>query len=379
MRELTRWTNLALALLVVSGCAPGHGDSNAVSSGRGIPAATQLAAVELKLTLPNALDTAAPILGRVYSGFVRDGRIFIANGADHEVLEYDTTGALVRRTGRGGRGPGEFARVRWIAPLRPDSLMVLDSELRRVSIFDATGTYARSFALAVPGTGEPQWIGEFGSGLAFSYTTGIDPRRLEEGGSARDSVIVVLIGRGSPPDSGRVEVLPALPGRWWRRVPATGGYRLEAVDGASSPAITVRGNTLLAFSSDAQQVRRWAGDRWQVIQLRGQAWDNGMVETAPAIRARLYDGMVVGPGGRFWLGDSRLGEHGLRTWRAFDSTGVLIATATLPAPFRPWEIAASGMLGRSEAEDGSEHVELWELVLPETEQESRRAAESVAR
>lgn len=353
---LPRWAIGVLVLCLCAGCGADRLPSDSAQGGPAIPDGIPRAGSSVVMTIPNASDTAGTLLGNVYSGFARDGRVFVANGAEHAVLEYDTTGTLLRRIGRAGHGPGEFMAIRWIALLQPDSLLVLDSELRRITVFDASGTYARSFTVELPEVGEPQWIAEHGSEIALSYSKGVDPRGLEDGGLARDSDVVVMIDRN--PESAAIPVssLPPLAGRWWQRLPAAGRYRLHAVEGGASPAVAAHGNVLIAASSDVQEVRRLDRNQWDVIPLRRQQWDNGEVEGSPGVPARLYDGLVVGPNGSFWLGDARLAQDSLRVWRVFDSTGTLTEAVLLPGTFRPWQVDSSWVLGRSEADDGSETV-----------------------
>lgn len=363
-----RWNGtVALTLCLVSACSTERPAFRAGDGGRELPDDIRPPKVELDLRIPTAKDKSGPLLGRVYSGFVRGGRLFIANAASQEVLEYDTAGVFVKRIGRAGQGPGEFQRIRWIAPLQPDSLLVLDSGLRRVTVFDSAGTYARSFSLAMPQAGEPQWIAEYGSGLAFTYSSGVDPRALAEGDIARDSVIVLLIDRDPIRDSVPTAVLPAFPGRWWQRVPETGGYRMRVIEDGASPVVAIHEDVLMAASSDVQEVRRWDGSRWQIVPLRRQSWTNGAVTSAPDARSRLYDGLVVAAEGRFWLGESRPNDRGLRVWRVFDSAGTLVNAAFLPGAFRPWQVESSQVLGRSEAEDGSEQVELLRVRFQKRE------------
>lgn len=79
------------------------------------------------------------ILPRLGGGFV------VANSGTSELLFFDQAGRLLARAGRRGRGPGEYASIRDVAPLPGDSLAVLDPGTRRVSVLAPGGTFARSF------------------------------------------------------------------------------------------------------------------------------------------------------------------------------------------------------------------------------------------
>lgn len=365
MGRLSHLLTRGLALSLLLGCGNDQHPPSPTEASRGAPDSIPRASFAVAMRIPRVDDSTEPLLGNVYSGFVRGGRVFIANGANREVLEYDTAGMLLRRIGRSGRGPGEFMTIRWIAPLGPDSLLVLDRELRRVTVFDSAGAYVRSFNLTLPEAGEPQWIAEYDTGLALRYSKGVDPRTLTDGGIGRDSDVVILMTRNPAPGANPSAVLPAFPGRWWKRVPAAGRFHLRSIEGGASPVVAVHDGVLIASSSDVQAVRRWERGHWQISPLRGQAWDNGEVQGAPGVPARLYDGLVVGMGGRFWLGDSRSADSSVRIWRVFDSMGALTKVVSLPSVFRPWQAESSQIFGRGERADGSEYVEILRILSPE--------------
>lgn len=64
---------------------------------------------------------------------VGDGFLVLAGGSD-EILHFDETGRLVRAFGQKGEGPGEFGDARDLVA-RGDSVWVVDSLLRRISLF----------------------------------------------------------------------------------------------------------------------------------------------------------------------------------------------------------------------------------------------------
>jgi len=75
-----------------------------------------------------------------------DGRIVIANWGSQELRFYDETGAYLFAVGKEGGGPGEFRSLgrMWI---RGDTLVVMDFQLMRISLFTADGDLVRSFNL----------------------------------------------------------------------------------------------------------------------------------------------------------------------------------------------------------------------------------------
>jgi hypothetical protein len=76
-----------------------------------------------------------------------DGGIFVAQGLDHSVKEFDEHGRLLRVLGTKGKGPGEFGTVNSIG-LRGDTLFVNDSGLQRLTFFGPDGAVTRG--LRVP-------------------------------------------------------------------------------------------------------------------------------------------------------------------------------------------------------------------------------------
>jgi 6-bladed beta-propeller len=127
---------------------------------------------------------------RVFSGFIDEGAIHVADGGSLEVRAYDMSGNFLRSSGGPGAGPGEFANLRWITA-KADSLVVLDARAGRVSLFDAGGTFVRSFLLPVDNHGQAEWIESRNDRFLVAFGTGLDPRGLA--GAARDSLVRVNI------------------------------------------------------------------------------------------------------------------------------------------------------------------------------------------
>lgn len=82
--------------------------------------------------------------------FLSEGRIVVANAGSSEIMVFDTAGALVRRFGGQGDGPGEFRRIDGLHVCGGDSIAVVDFG-QTLHLFDGEGTFARR---ARPGLGE---------------------------------------------------------------------------------------------------------------------------------------------------------------------------------------------------------------------------------
>lgn len=71
------------------------------------------------------------------------GRAYIVDEPPVAIKVFDSTGHFVRTIGRNGEGPGEYRQPR--IAIRKGQLFVEDSRLRRVSVFDTSGAFIRSF------------------------------------------------------------------------------------------------------------------------------------------------------------------------------------------------------------------------------------------
>jgi len=70
-----------------------------------------------------------------------DGRIVVANTGGRELRVFGPDGSYEKTIGRDGEGPGEFRWPTRIRMLSPDSLMVWDQSLQRISFFDGDGRF----------------------------------------------------------------------------------------------------------------------------------------------------------------------------------------------------------------------------------------------
>src|SRR5690606_4310305 len=101
------------------------------------------------------------------TGLIRldDGRIVVAEQTSRLGI-YNAAGERMHTLGGAGAGPGEFRTITWIERLPPDSVMVYDAVLSRVSIFTADGHFARSFSLLSEAAAQvpPRLLGAFADG-----------------------------------------------------------------------------------------------------------------------------------------------------------------------------------------------------------------------
>jgi hypothetical protein len=82
----------------------------------------------------------------------QNGGIVIANSGNRQLCYFDARGALVKKAGRRGAGPGEFEVMEDVAVYRGDSIVVADRMQHRVSVFGPAGEQGRQFLVTSPDT-----------------------------------------------------------------------------------------------------------------------------------------------------------------------------------------------------------------------------------
>jgi sugar lactone lactonase YvrE len=163
------WATVGLAGRAAAdtvGAAPGAVATGAVATGAATANFTDTIRARHPAGGTLVLDTRAPSLSRVVGGKVRwryalagaqpgelngpgalavhpDGRCFVSNTGNDEVLVFGAEGQRLPTVGRRGHGPGELRRPRGIALDAEGGLWVADSLNHRVQRFDSNGKFDR--------------------------------------------------------------------------------------------------------------------------------------------------------------------------------------------------------------------------------------------
>ena len=110
-----------------------------------------------------------------------DGRIVVANAGSGEIRVFDADGQFLVPHGRKGEGPGEFQNPALVGVLGPDTLVVVDLDLRRISLLQAGVGFLRSVRLSedVGGGAYPQGMFSdgtmvLGGGFYWSSAGGVE-------------------------------------------------------------------------------------------------------------------------------------------------------------------------------------------------------------
>ena len=139
-----RRLGLLAAFTISTGCSSEEsmpGTAASMLATRSVP----LTVVEKPLFVID--DGTQPILALPHSVSESSNGVFaIADMSDKDIKLYDRNGDRVGTAGRAGEGPGEFMSLMSATFLR-DSIFAYDFSQDRLSVFDATGQFARSFGV----------------------------------------------------------------------------------------------------------------------------------------------------------------------------------------------------------------------------------------
>ncbi|MEX2284297.1 MAG: 6-bladed beta-propeller [Gemmatimonadota bacterium] len=199
--EIMRLASLCTALIVLTGCsrAPEPADvTMRVENGVTI---VENPGLDIADSLAWSIDTTDVVRIGVVDGpdeymfsrliaalFLPGDEILIADGTAHELRIFDARGQFVRKTGRRGRGPGEFTYLSNVLHYFGDSILVIDREGGRANVLDPNLVYVRQFRPTLrdssadsPGS-SGSLAGFFDDGRAFfrdylNVCRGIDPFR----------------------------------------------------------------------------------------------------------------------------------------------------------------------------------------------------------
>ncbi len=336
----------ALALASSIACA-----RDAASSRSGA-APTDTLDARLAVAIGQESGEDAQILARVFSGFRNARGLVVANGTPSEIRIYDTSGTLVQRIGRPGGGPGEFQHLTWITALG-DSIAALDALALRISIFDASGRFARAIRIDAAEYGGAEWLGVVDGGFALGIARRADPRQLAPGGMARDSFSVVLV---SAVGEARA-ISPPIGGAWWERIVSATDVRIRKLESGPRALVTQSAGQLLLSASDSPAALRLLDSRWDTVQMAPPAAISSSTPQ-PVLRAEI----VAGLSGEIWIADTLVTPDAMRRWQVLDATGKPRAVLQLPASLSVWAVGADWLLGRAVTPESVEQVQLWNLV-----------------
>jgi hypothetical protein len=318
---------------------------------------------------------------------LNDGRIVVANAGSNELRFYDSKGRFLGAAGRKGGGPGEFKGLADVWALADDSLLTYDFRNDRISFFDPSGEFVRSFQLQslTGGKSSPSLVAPFADGslLIRARTMFFSPQT--EGGLRRDSVLYLRCD----PAGELIDSVGWYPGPEWYvkseegrmaastrafgRAPvaatiadafyfgASDSYELARYDASGELQQLIR-KTQQNVSVTAEDIERWKGEHFEEEDENTRMFwermhaDMPFPETMPA-----YQRVVVDAESNLWVEEYRRPGDEQPRWTVFDPEGVMLGVVATPPNFQVFQIGSDFMLGRWTDELDVEHVQLYKL------------------
>jgi hypothetical protein len=308
-----------------------------------------------------------------------DRRIAVVNRGTQEVRVFDEAGEFLFSVGGDGEGPGEFRDPIEIALLPPDTLVVWDWRLGRISVFASNGSFIRTTGLDPPASHPTGHFGVFGDPPGFIIASH-DFHPPEGAESAPQFVNLLLYNM----EGGLTDTLATLPYGSIVRVDQerhlvgrpifqslgtfeTGEETLLLADG-SRPEVEEYGN-----DGRLLQIIRWLPPDRKVLPEDGEAFKDRVLAGAEGFRLEVLKmefevvpvadsfpavrNLRISPSGRLWVRTYRPPRSDSETWWAFDSRGQVRCRLSVPTGLTIFEIDDDYLLGKTEDEFGVEFVE----------------------
>ena len=298
-----------------------------------------------------------------------DGRMLVGDLGSYALRLFSADGKLVRRFGRKGAGPGEIGYLK--ALLRcGDSVVTVDIDGNRTSVFTLGGEYVRVFRFSSPQTGRPPYTTACNSRNEFVHY-GWEQREDMKGGAYRPMVplwlskadtvtpaaIATIAGAeryGQVVDKQLRGVRPLPLGKQTaiaigsdRVYVATGDtYEIAVYDFAGKPRPSIR---------DSRPVQPTT--RADIDHLKALATALATPSRQAAIERDLdamplpnvlpaYTALLVDRAGLLWAQDYPRSTSPTAAWTVFDVGTRRVATVGLPTHLEVYEIGDDYVLGR---------------------------------
>ena len=317
----------------------------------------------------------ASILGALRTA---DGGVVVADGHGDEpiVREYGPEGQVVGTWGRGGEGPGEFRSISGMHRLAPDSIVIWDLQLGRMTVFGPGGSPGRSTRLQVGSyTLEGTITGGgllFGEIRTFTFQAGVQHSdgyhrynkvyRIHD----RDARPIGILGPFADQEYHNTITSTALrfiqlpysrqtSAGIWNGLPVVGvsdTYEIRAYAADGSPSMIVR--------LDRRPTPVAAADRQAYLQVDQEDLLANRINVPMASHIPMFDAIIGDELGCLWVRDYDLPGQGPNTWTVFNSRGTAIARSEMSDSLRIWEIGRDYVLASQTGPLGIQSL----VVLP---------------
>lgn len=342
-----------------------------------------------RLRLGAADGAAAEQFSRVRGiGRLHDGSIAVADGASHKLRLFAPDGSFLRRSGRQGKGPGEFGRLARMLVTGQDTILTWDSSNRRITLFSSHGLLAREEALPPEVSPGVELVGRFNDGSLVVAPTSTLLGGEAAGVTRHAHPTIRLSPQG-------IDTLVIVPGFEYLTEISEYVSSLE-IPYARDAFAAVCGDRLFLGSNDRFEVTQHDPEGRMISILRlppanvpitpAEAEELeqlviAYLNPAPGRRARIqrlfrevprpefepaFSGLLCDTEGNLWVAEWVSGfappQYTPRRWRVFRSDGRFLGAVEMPMSFRPYQIGSDFLIGLSRDSLEVEHVDLYDLI-----------------
>lgn len=331
-------------------------------------------------------DTDTPLFEIRGAVELADGGVAVADGGNHRIVFYDPVGAIRFTTGRQGEGPGEFQRLGLLAKGPADSLLVWDSQVRRVSVLAPTGEFTRSYSLET--TDDVPFasvIAVYGDG-SFLATGFVDTGGEPPGGGRRSYAVPSY--HFSADGEFRAASGNYSTGESYFETVERGFSVFPALFASEAFRVPVQ-DQLLTATSDVYELRYRSRDGTTLMIVRREprrrgisaearsAMIDALVEDARQEQAERLEGVLTQQEvpeflpelseifadrlGRVWVREFEVPEPASMTWIIYGGDGLQVGSLSLPARFEPSDAGVDFVLGVATDDFGVESVVRYAL------------------
>lgn len=324
-----------------------------------------------------------------------DGRIVIINRGSNELRVFDSTGSFLHLIGRRGEGPGEFLSLGTLQRLPGDTLLVLDMQLRRTSLFLPSGQFVksagvmhvgeRSYRTPVGRLGDGRFLGTEYPMMDYQETSGPVRREpyalvmLEANGAIADTLAVVpgferypgVASEGGrafptvkPVQFGRMSLHATDGNRIYVGTNDADGIRVYSADGTlrrilrngTPPEPVTEAHRQQRIKENLARIARRGGSEQVKGEWRKNEEDARFAEVFP-----YYEQFLVGTDGSLWVELARRAEDEGRRYLVYDTAGKAIATVKSVDRVRPFDVGPDLVIGLWRDPDDVQHVRVYRV------------------
>ena len=333
----------------------------------------------------------------VVRGAVRlsDGRIVVANTGSGELKVFDSTGHFLRAIGKKGQGPGEFVSLGPVWRIPGDTLVALDFQLLRFSLFAPSGDFVSSVSGMVRSE-----HGRVGTSMRLLSgrlvgTEGSFGDMKETSGPVRRVPMAVVVLH---PGAGGLDTLAVVPGP--EVYPALGreaGHEfptIRSLEFGRQSVVATDGREIFVGSNEPMGIRVYQEDGRLVRIIRSATPAEPVTEAHRAQRIRenlarlerqrapeqikaewrkneedplfaetfpFYERLLIGTDGSLWVELPRRTEDEGRRYIVYDTSGTAIATVRCPDRVRPYEVGPIEIVGLWRDPEEVNHVRAYKV------------------